>query len=172
MARKGITKDQVQQAIREVEKQGLAITSSSIREVLGTGSLSTISKYMSEIQGGNSIAEQDCSFDFATTTSVLSLPLLYKFFSNEHPQLIAVLCSHLPQDRAAELLRIFSDAQSEDILDRIEKLEPIDTRVLSKIDRVLKAEIANLMANTSIKSGGQQVANGLRAAMNGVKNDN
>ncbi|MFZ2311245.1 MAG: DNA-binding protein, partial [Methylobacter sp.] len=57
MARQGITEEQVFEAAGQLQEEGLAITSNSVRDKLGTGSFSTINTLLAKWREANLIPD-------------------------------------------------------------------------------------------------------------------
>ncbi|NJN23335.1 MAG: hypothetical protein HC810_01595 [Acaryochloridaceae cyanobacterium RL_2_7] len=51
MARTGVSEKQIRAAIVQLERNGTAINVTQIREILGTGSFSTISRVLQKVEG-------------------------------------------------------------------------------------------------------------------------
>ncbi len=64
---------------------------------------------------------------------------LEPFLRREHPQTIAVVASHLPPDRAGDLLTRLPAKLQVDVVRRLAELDDADPRVLDEIERSLQA---------------------------------
>ncbi len=168
MARKGVTKAMVHDAIIQIRNEGGNLTTKVIREKLGTGSLSTISKYLDEIR--NSESEQalpDYSFDIEDAFGSVKEETICEFLSNEHPQITAAILAQLKPEMTARILGRYSDSKAEDIIERIEKLNPIQHRIMSSIEKVIREEMKELATSAEMSVGGSEFADKVRTALRG-----
>ncbi|MGY0799311.1 flagellar motor switch protein FliG [Lysobacter sp. A286] len=77
---------------------------------------------------------------------------------NEHPQIIAIVMSHLDEDQAAEVLKCLAERVRADVLLRIATLDGIPPNALNELNEVMARQFAG---NQNIKSsniGGVRVA--------------
>jgi len=77
---------------------------------------------------------------------------------NEHPQIIAIVLSHLEHDQAAEVLRLLQERIRADVLLRIATLDGIPPNALNELNDIMERQFSG---NQSIKSsniGGVKVA--------------
>jgi flagellar motor switch protein FliG len=65
------------------------------------------------------------------------------FIKSEHPQTIAVILTHLPKPKAAEVLRMFPDVLQFEVVRRISLLETIPPGIIEEIDTVLNREVVS-----------------------------
>jgi flagellar motor switch protein FliG len=65
------------------------------------------------------------------------------FIRSEHPQTIAVILTHLPKPKAAEVLRMFPEALQFEVVRRISLLETIPPGIIEEIDAVLNREVVS-----------------------------
>ena len=81
------------------------------------------------------------------------------FIKSEHPQTIAVIMAHLPQAKAAEVLREFPENLQYDVVLRISNLDVIPPGIIEEIDAVLQREILSTAGMEAQQLGGvEQVA--------------
>lgn len=168
MARKGISKEMVVKAINEIESEGKTPTTKNIREILETGSMSTISKYLNEYQSSEQVAP-DLQFNIKEALSVIGEETISQFLSNEHPQIVAVILSQLDVEATARILKFYSGDKAHDIIERIEKLEPIQQKIMSSIDKVLRDEMKAYAQASELVAGGSRFAEEVRASLRGIK---
>jgi flagellar motor switch protein FliG len=76
------------------------------------------------------------------------------FIKNEHPQTIAVILSHLPQTKAAEVVREFPEALQYEVVLRISNLDMIPPGIIEEIDAVLQREILSTEGMEAQSLGG------------------
>ncbi|HEY2838406.1 MAG TPA: FliG C-terminal domain-containing protein, partial [Pirellulales bacterium] len=67
---------------------------------------------------------------------------LVDLLSSEHPQTIAIVAAHLPEDRAASLLAALLPAAREEVMRRFAESGATDSAVLSEMERSLRARLA------------------------------
>lgn len=90
---------------------------------------------------------------------------LVPFLEREHPQTIAVVISHLPADRAAEILAHLGESLQIEVARRLVDLEETDAEVLSEVERGLEAWLADQVRGESRQTAGvAALANILGAA--------
>lgn len=145
MANQGVTQDQVSQAADRLVQGGQDPSIKAIRELLGTGSLTTISKYLKVWK-----ADRSGEGESVAPKEVLGLPALRMaapaeiadHLEGEHPQVAAVIVSHLPPKDSAEVLKLLAPAVSAEILDRLSMLSFVGPRMLMLLNANLKAEFS------------------------------
>ncbi len=67
---------------------------------------------------------------------------LLPFLENEHPQTVAVVVSHLPPDRAAQLIYALPSALQADVMRRLVDLEETDPAILREVEQGLEERVA------------------------------
>lgn len=81
------------------------------------------------------------------------------FIKSEHPQTIAVIMAHLPQMKAAEVIKEFPESLQYDVVIRIGNLDMIPPGIIEDIDAVLQREILSTEGMEAQQLGGvEQVA--------------
>ncbi len=80
--------------------------------------------------------------------------VLTDFFSNEHPQVIALVFSHLEPKQVANILNSLSDNLKDDVLDRMKDLEFVQKQIVQKIAAVLKEELMMIANYHGEQKGG------------------
>jgi flagellar motor switch protein FliG len=63
---------------------------------------------------------------------------LRELLKGERPQTVAVVVSHLPSQRAAEVLAILPDALQADVVRRLARLDETDAEVLADVEKTLE----------------------------------
>lgn len=76
----------------------------------------------------------------------------------EHPQVVAVVLSHLSHERAAQVLRGLPPERHGDILIRIANLEGIRHSALMELDEIMEKRIAQNRGDQSKSLGGMRAA--------------
>lgn len=76
------------------------------------------------------------------------------FIKSEHPQTVAVILAHLPQQKAAEILKEFPDNLQYEVISRISNLDVIPPGIVEEIDAVLKREILSTEGMEAKQLGG------------------
>ena len=76
------------------------------------------------------------------------------FIKSEHPQTIAVILAHLPQSKAAEVIREFPENLQYDVVMRISLLDVIPPGIVEEIDTVLQREILSTEGLEARQLGG------------------
>ncbi len=79
---------------------------------------------------------------------------LATFLRREHPQTIAVVASHLPPDRAGELLAHLPSPIQVQVIRRLADLEQADPRVLLEVERGLQQWLAEQVQNRRRRTDG------------------
>ena len=87
------------------------------------------------------------------------------FISGEHPQTIAVVVSHLPDDRAAAVLASLDAELQADVIQRLIDLDQADPEVLREVERALESRmLEQAVAEDRRESGMESVTRILEAA--------
>ena len=89
----------------------------------------------------------------------ISAENLVDIIQGEHPQTIALVLSYLPNEKAAKVLKLFSDELKVDIALRIVKIGQIDIDVVNELDNVIKNEISKTGGSTEEFDGIEILAN-------------
>lgn len=77
---------------------------------------------------------------------------------NEHPQIIAIVLSHLDGDQAAEVLKILPERTRSDVLLRIATLDGIPPNALNELNEIMERQFAGNQNLKSSNIGGVKVA--------------
>ncbi|MDY0049634.1 MAG: flagellar motor switch protein FliG [Halothiobacillaceae bacterium] len=86
----------------------------------------------------------------------------------EHPQIIAIVLSHLEGDQAAEILTMLPENMRSDILMRIATLEGISPAALMELDDIMERQASGSGGGKSSKVGGVRVAAGIMNNLEGT----
>lgn len=76
------------------------------------------------------------------------------FIKSEHPQTIAVILSHLPQVKAAEVVAEFPENLKYDVVLRVSNLDVIPPGIIEEIDSVLNREMLSTEGMEAKQLGG------------------
>jgi flagellar motor switch protein FliG len=77
---------------------------------------------------------------------------------NEHPQIIAIVLSHLDSDQAAEVLKMLPERARTDVLLRIATLDGIPPNALNELNEIMERQFAGNQNLKSSSIGGVKVA--------------
>src|SRR5690554_5885360 len=77
---------------------------------------------------------------------------------NEHPQIIAIVLSHLDPDQAADTLKMLPDRTRADVLLRIATLDGIPPNALNELNEIMERQFAGNQNLKSSAIGGVKVA--------------
>ena len=83
------------------------------------------------------------------------------FIKTEHPQTIAVILAHLPQAKAAEVIREFPESLQYDVVLRLSTLDVIPPGIVEEIDAVLQREILSTEGMEAKRLGGVEAVSEL-----------
>ena len=90
---------------------------------------------------------------------------------NEHPQIIAIVLSHLDPDQAAETLRCLGERVRPDVLLRIATLDGIPPHALNELNDVMTRQFAGAQNIKSSTIGGVKVAANILNFMDGGQDE-
>jgi len=97
---------------------------------------------------------------------------LANFLSNEHPQTIALLLSHLGTEKIGNVIRLLPSAVQADVVMRIAFLEDITPEALSDIEEAVKEALKGVGSASKHKMGGvEYVADALNKLDKKTTND-
>jgi flagellar motor switch protein FliG len=77
---------------------------------------------------------------------------------NEHPQIIAIVLSHLDSDQAADVLKMLPERARTDVLLRIATLDGIPPNALNELNEIMERQFAGNQNLKSSSIGGVKVA--------------
>jgi len=77
---------------------------------------------------------------------------------NEHPQIIAIVLSHVDHDHAAETLKLLPERTRADVLLRIATLDGIPPNALNELNDIMERQFSGNQAIKSSNIGGVKVA--------------
>lgn len=142
--------EDIKLAIISLERSGETPSVKRIREVLGRGSLSTISKYFKKYSEDKDHYFNDTKIecmeklqsDISDIVNCLNDYKTAMFFSAEHPQVVALICSRLNDHLIQKILKSLPLKNQEDILIRMQKIQEVNARVLYNVLCNLKTELS------------------------------
>ncbi len=79
---------------------------------------------------------------------------LLTFIQDEHPQTIALIVSHLPHHKSAEILAGLPVSKQIEVVKRVANMERTNPEVVSEVERGLEGRLANLLTQSFEKIGG------------------
>lgn len=79
---------------------------------------------------------------------------LLTFISEEHPQTIALIMSHLPAPLAAEMLSGLPSNKQLDVIRRVANMEQTNPEVIADVERTLQARMTSTFSQSLEKRGG------------------
>jgi flagellar motor switch protein FliG len=106
-------------------------------------------------------ASQSSTFRFLQEASAQSLG---PFLEREHPQTIAVVVSHLPSERAAEVLAGLSDELQIDVARRLVDLDETDPEVLREVEQGLESWLCDQVRSNQRRAAGITALNNILGA--------
>jgi len=77
---------------------------------------------------------------------------------NEHPQIMAIVLSHLEPDQAAETLKNFPERVRSDVLLRVATLDNVPPIALNELNEVMERQFAGAQGSKATTIGGVKVA--------------
>jgi len=77
---------------------------------------------------------------------------------NEHPQIMAIVLSHLEPDQAAETLKNFPERVRSDVLLRVATLDNVPPIALNELNEVMERQFAGSQGSKATTIGGVKVA--------------
>jgi len=90
---------------------------------------------------------------------------LFNLLKNEQEQTIALILSHLPPDRAADVSTSFSEEKRAGVLERLATLSPTPSEIVDKVIAVVLGKAQRAVARPLTHPGGIRVAAAMLNAM-------
>ncbi|MDY0146943.1 MAG: flagellar motor switch protein FliG [Halothiobacillus sp.] len=85
----------------------------------------------------------------------------------EHPQIIAIVLSHLESDQGAEILQMLPENMRADIVLRIAHLDGVSPQALMELDDIMERQVSGAGGGKSSKVGGVKIAAGIMNFLEG-----
>lgn len=99
--------------------------------------------------------EPDCSLPFGFLHEAAD-EKLWQLLVTERPQTIALVLSHLPSERAGEVLTRFAPPLQVDVVRRLVELENTDPETLREVEQALEARLAKQFAMDRGRAAGPE----------------
>lgn len=90
-------------------------------------------------------------FDFIQRTESEQI---LNFIQGEHPQIIALIISYLPAQKAGEIFRNLSEEKQVDIARRIASMERTSPEMIREVERVLERKLSTVVGQDYTSAGG------------------
>ncbi|MCM2350572.1 MAG: DNA-binding protein [Bacteriovoracaceae bacterium] len=162
MKNKKLTREDIFEVAFKLEKAGIEPSSKLIREEVGSGSLTTITKYLKEWQSGKQHNRSENIVSIPDILGQVDNELLKDYFSNELPQVTALIFSYLSPERAAEVLKEFEPSRREKILSRMENIGYVQTQTVQQIALTIMSEFNSVILAKGEKVGGKSFVKSIR----------
>ena len=91
--------------------------------------------------------------------SYIPVEKLINIIQGEHPQTIALILSYLPYEKAAEVLKTFSEDLKTDVALRLVQIGQVDVEIVNELDKVIKHELSKIGGATRQCDGIETLAN-------------
>lgn len=85
----------------------------------------------------------------------------------EHPQIIAIVLSHLESDQGAQILQMLPENMQADIVLRIAHLDGVSPQALMELDDIMERQVSGAGGGKSSKVGGVKIAAGIMNFLEG-----
>jgi len=127
----------------------------------GSGGLDIAKKLVEKALGKNasgtleSVRQSIEALPFAFLQKVDSQNLL-TFIVDEHPQTIALILTHLPSSRAAEVLKGLPPDRQLSVIRRIARMGQTNPEIIHEVEEGLERRMASVMSQSFEKAGGAQ----------------
>lgn len=79
---------------------------------------------------------------------------LLTFIQDEHPQTIALIVSHLPHHKSAEILGGLPSQKQIEVIKRIANMEQTNPEVIREVEKGLESRLSNMLTQRLEKTGG------------------
>jgi flagellar motor switch protein FliG len=79
---------------------------------------------------------------------------LLTFIQDEHPQTIALIASHLPHHKAAEILAGLPEQKQVEVVRRVANMEQTNPAVIREVEAGLESRLSNMLMHSVEKVGG------------------
>ena len=91
---------------------------------------------------------------------------LANILKNEMNQTIAVVCSYIGEEEAANLLKYLSDNQRTEVLLKISSMNRVSPDVLREVERVIERKLSTLASEDFANAGGVEYSEEIKKYMN------
>lgn len=166
MGNRGLTEKDIFNTCYILEKQNVKPTAKNLREHIGSGSMTTISKHLKNWPRYRaSYINEISSPDLKQLLTGVDDKILCEYFQNELPQMTALVLSHLNPARAASILELMDTTTKLNIIQRIEKMAPVRSEITELIAIALQSEIQSLIVIKDHTLGGKTFADSIKKQM-------
>ncbi len=124
---------------------GLDLAKSLVAKALGKNATSTLDTVQQTIE----------ALPFGFLKNVDSQNLL-TFISDEHPQTVALILSHLPASKASEILAGLPAERQLAVIRRIANMSQTNPEIIREVERGLENRMASVMSQSFENAGGAQ----------------
>lgn len=162
MKNRKLTREDIFEVAFKLEKAGIEPSSKLIREEIGSGSLTTVTKYLKEWQSGKQHNRSENIVSIPDILAQVDNELLKDYFSNELPQVTALVFSYLTPERAADVLKEFESLRREKILSRMENIGYVQTQTVQQIALIMMSEFNSVILSKGEKVGGKSFVKSIR----------
>jgi flagellar motor switch protein FliG len=94
-------------------------------------------------------------FEFLKKTAPENLVAIV---GEEHPQMIALILSHLPPDKSAKIIESLPLAKQQEVIKRLANMEPTNPGVIQQVERALEGRMFSFAAPETRETDGVQTA--------------
>ncbi len=143
------------------------------RNMLGHGAHDHLSAAMHRALGAEKaatmmdrVAPQTASPDALSQLQWMDADAIAAIIAPEHPQIAALVLSHLAPELAADVITLLPDAEQEDVLFRVATLGPVSAAALAELEAILLQAQAGSKKGAVSKRGGTSDA---AAIMNNLR---
>lgn len=150
-----LKKSDIFKAANHLKTNHLIPSANKIREHLGSGSLSTITKYLKEWKQEEEEIEET-PLKLPNILKKVDTGTIGEFMKSEHPQVIALALSYLDPEKAAAIMDQFDKDLKEDVLLRMAEMGVVQKNISQKIFKVIESEISTLFATQGEQKGGKE----------------
>lgn len=163
MTNKGLKEADIFKAAYELEKRSIKVTAKSIRDLLGSGSMTTISKHLKNWGSAKeSYFEENVKVDLKQLLIGIDDNILSEYLQNELPQIIALILSHTDSSRAAKILSKMNSKLREKVIFKIENMSPIRCEIVELVAMTIQSEINSLIVIQDHQLGGKSFADSIK----------
>jgi flagellar motility protein MotE (MotC chaperone) len=166
MVTKGLKESDVFEAIYFLEKQNVKPTAKAIRDRIGSGSMTTISKHLKNWPRlKSSYVDEISNIDLKQLLTGVDDKVISEYFQNELPQVTALALSHLSSERAANILSLMDKKEKSLIINKIENMSPVRCETTEILAMTIKTEIQSLIIIQDHQLGGKSFADSIKKRM-------
>ena len=83
------------------------------------------------------------------------------FIQDEHPQTIALILAHMPEEKSAEILAGLPQQKQVEVIKRIASMDQTNPEVIREVESGLESRLSDIVSQTFEKAGGVDAAAGI-----------